>query len=63
LPVYYGSLSIDGNEPKTLPAESKDKYVEFILPLSAGAHDIQAWFRDENNKDLIGAYYVRMEKL
>jgi arylsulfatase A-like enzyme len=63
LPVYFGSLSIDGAEPRTLPAKTKDKYIEFTLPLSAGRHEMQAWFRDENNRDLIGAYYVRMEKL
>ena len=62
--VEYGCLSINSAKPVIIRKASPDASLVFCeVDLPAGESTIQGWFKDKNNKDIIGAYYVRIEKV
>ncbi|MET0393306.1 MAG: arylsulfatase [Chitinophagaceae bacterium] len=63
LPVAAGSLVLDSGEQLILAGTPGATKLSTTVTLQKGAHQLQAWFRDKDGKDLCGAYYVRITKL
>jgi len=63
MPVEFGCLSIDGKEPLISKRRDNETAVTMEIELSAGRKTIRAWFKDLNEKDLCGAYYLKMLRL
>lgn len=63
-PVEFGCFSINQSEPIVVKRESSDASEIFCeVDLPAGEATFQGWFRDKHNRDILGAYYVRIENL
>lgn len=63
MPIKFGCISVNESLPQIKQAESGDSFIEMEMDLNQGEQTLQAWFKDANNKDLCGAYYVSLEKL
>jgi len=63
LPIAYGCLSV--NHTKPIVAKSNINAVSIVTEvyLKKGFNELQAWFKDQYNKDLCGSYYVRIQRL
>ena len=64
LPVEYGCFSVNQHEPvivkKASPGAST---IGYEMELPSGDITFQGWFRDADNQDIVGAYYVRFERV
>ncbi len=64
VPVAFGCVSINTNVPVIIRSKVADPTkIAFEMKLKEGDNTLQAWFKDKDQKDLCGAYYVRIEKL
>ncbi|MEX1239826.1 MAG: arylsulfatase [Cyclobacteriaceae bacterium] len=64
MPIEYGCVSVNQKEPVVARKISADaSAIVHELELPAGDATLQAWFKDKDNKNIVGAYYVRIEKI
>ena len=63
LPIKSGCISINSNKEIKMDADPNSSIISFEVELAAGDLDFQAWFRDEYENDICGAYYVRFKKI
>ena len=64
VPVEFGCVSINRNDPVMSRSKVDDPMkIVFEMNLNKEDYTLQAWFKDKEQKDLCGAYYVRIEKL
>jgi arylsulfatase len=63
LPIKSGCIIINDNSEIRNVTDPHSNKISFEKDLAAGDHAFQAWFRDENDNDLCGAYYVRFTKI
>lgn len=63
LPIAAGLLMADDGTPVTINTEPGAVKLGATITLTKGNHQLRAWFRDKEGKDLCGAYYVRITKL
>lgn len=64
LPIFYGCFSI--NDQKAIVIEKQadhDVEISCEREIPAGEVHLRAWFRDQSQQDIVGAYYVRIERL
>ena len=63
LPIEYGCISINKEQPLIVKADKNASSINANMKLKKGTNVLQAWFRDGNDKDLCGSYYLRIKKL
>ena len=64
LPIQSGALSVNGRAPLTADKASPNATeIRFDVKLTGKDRQLQAWFRDKQENDVCGAYYVRLTKV
>lgn len=63
LPVKFGCASLNNNTPIIVNAEPLASSITIEMDIPEGDNIIQAWFKDINNQDLCGAYYMTIQKI
>ena len=64
IPVEYGCISVNEKAPVVVrKASTHASEIVHEIELPAGDATLQAWFRNKDNQDILGAYYVRIEKI
>lgn len=62
LPIQYGCLSINGKPEMTRESTGPDaEGITMETRLSKSDNTIQAWFKDQQQNDVCGAYYLKVE--
>ncbi|WP_166825644.1 arylsulfatase [Thalassoroseus pseudoceratinae] len=62
LPIASAKLKI-GDTSKAASPQSNGESVEFNVDLEAGPTTMQTWFLDEEGNEIVGAYYVYVERV
>ena len=62
LPIFKGSVVLNKENPLMMNARQDANFIELEMSLTKGRNTLQAWFSDQNGKDLCGAYYVSLER-
>jgi arylsulfatase len=62
LPIAGARLAVAGQD-LAAPAKAGDKSVAFRTRLPVGSTGLQAWFVDDKNNDLCGAFYATVRRL
>lgn len=63
LPIVSGSVSLNNNAPLVANAKPGDTKITLDIDIKAGKNILQAWFKDKDDQDLCGAYFVRVKKI
>ncbi|MEX2371362.1 MAG: arylsulfatase [Bacteroidales bacterium] len=63
VPIAFGCVSVNQDDPLVVPCNPGDTEIAMELNLRQGDNTVQAWFMDKGHRDLIGAYYISMEKV
>lgn len=64
LPVEFGCVSLNGNKPIVMEKSGRHaKNIKIKMHIPKGDNTLQAWFKNQNKKNICGAYYVRIKKL
>lgn len=63
-PIEYGCFSIDGREPVLVKKETSNACeIVYEVELPSGEMLFRGWFKNKAFKDILGAYYVQIEKI
>jgi arylsulfatase A-like enzyme len=62
IPIVSARIRIGQYSEESLPDEGQQS-VSFKVPLQAGDAELQTWFLDKDRQELLGAYYVYVERI
>jgi arylsulfatase A-like enzyme len=63
VPVAVGCARVDGGVIKEAVVKESDYQVAIEMELGKGPHELNAWFKDKEGKDVCAAYYVTIERI
>jgi len=64
LPIKYGKVSLNNGNPITIEVSNPNATkITMEIKIPAGKHTLQAWFQDENERNISGSYYLKVEKI
>lgn len=63
LPIAAGKISLNNAVPVKSNAMPGASNIVFEMNITSGENNLQAWFTDKDDKEICGAYYVRIQKL
>ena len=62
LAIDAGTVSLNNSVVNTVKAAADATKISMEVNMEAGDNKLQAWFKDKDGKDLIGAYFVNITK-
>lgn len=63
LPIEFGAISLNGREPVIAERSSNATSITIKMDMPLGKNTLQAWFKDEDERNISGAYYLKVEKI
>ncbi len=63
IPIVYGCVSLNHAEPVVVKSDDGADKIVVEIKMAKGVNQLQAWFRDRDNKDNCATYYVQVERI